>query len=54
MSEDAPRRIQILVAEDTATGRQVIRNHLDTKASSWCSSKTAPRRSRRPRRALST
>ncbi len=29
MSEDAPRRIQILVAEDTATGRQVIRNHLD-------------------------
>ncbi len=29
MSEDAPRRIHILVAEDTATGRQVIRNHLD-------------------------
>lgn len=29
MSVDAPRPIQILVAEDTATGRQVIRNHLD-------------------------
>lgn len=29
MSEDPPRRIQVLVAEDTATGRQVIRQHLD-------------------------
>ena len=28
-SEAAGRRIQVLVAEDTATGRQVIREHLD-------------------------
>ena len=29
MSEGVGRRIQVLVAEDTATGRQVIRQHLD-------------------------
>lgn len=29
MSELVGRRIQVLVAEDTATGRQVIRQHLD-------------------------
>lgn len=29
MSEELGRRIQVLVAEDTATGRAVIREHLD-------------------------
>ena len=29
MSDVVGRRIQVLVAEDTATGRQVIRQHLD-------------------------
>ncbi len=29
MQDGALRRIRVLVAEDTATGRQVIRNHLD-------------------------
>ncbi len=29
MQDGATKRIRVLVAEDTATGRQVIRNHLD-------------------------